>query len=92
MSHKTSSAVARIVLSARLTGIYPLQVTSAGFHGGTWAYWGNSIQLGQLLLACNCNGKTHTMNRIVPIMLGVLFAVLLALALWLFAGLPLLPE
>jgi hypothetical protein len=27
-------------------------------------------------------------NRIVPIMLGVLFAVLLALAVWLFAGLP----
>ena len=30
-----------------------------------------------------------TMNRIVPIMLGVLFAVLLALAVWLFADLPL---
>jgi len=29
------------------------------------------------------------MNRIVPIMLGVLFAVLLALAVWLFADLPL---
>ena len=29
------------------------------------------------------------MSRIVPIMLGVLFAVLLALAVWLFADLPL---
>jgi hypothetical protein len=29
------------------------------------------------------------MNRIVPIMLGVLFVVLLALAGWFFAGLPL---
>jgi len=32
------------------------------------------------------------MNRIVPIILGVLFAVLLALAVWVFADLPLLPE
>src|SRR5262245_31060157 len=50
MSHKTSSAVARIVLSARLTGIYPLQVTSAGFHGGTWAYWGNFNSVGAIAI------------------------------------------
>jgi hypothetical protein len=29
------------------------------------------------------------MKRVVPIMLGVLFAVLLAVAVWLFADLPL---
>jgi protein-S-isoprenylcysteine O-methyltransferase Ste14 len=53
--------------------------------------------LGFLLLCCAGAHRTasamNTTDFLVPIMLGVLFALLLALALWLFVDLPLfLPD